>query len=294
MHNGEPGGRPPEPKLDLKEILRQEVERLRALNVTGQWSEATTAFATLEADTSPERIDLCLEAALSHRMLSGPHYNEAERLFRTAGSLAHSGNDSEREVHATVGLGDLYRSGAKKNPDYHADLGRAGKLAEARRYEAHAQTLLEQLPSASLAKLKAFCEFGLLDVEEGKYSDALADYTQAQSAAEALLAAQPHDLVAQNQLMRVYTLTGEGHGRLNNWTEAHAWHQKSYEGYTQMQDRRGMALGMQGMALALENNNDTSGAIQAWERVTQIATGGKETDQYMLDKAQQALERLRG
>src|SRR3989339_1692969 len=85
--------------------LEKATANLRALNVKGEWQNAAARFATIEQKATPEMIALLLEAALANRMLSGSHYNEAERLLTAARALA-SGNSAELEVLAIVGLGD--------------------------------------------------------------------------------------------------------------------------------------------------------------------------------------------
>ena len=238
-------------------------------------------------------IALLLEAALANRMLSGSHYNEAERLLTAARALA-SGNSAELEVLAIVGLGDLYRSGAKKNPDFHPDLGRDGKLTEARRLEAQAQQALSTVSDSSLVRGKAFCEFGLLDIEEDQADQALEDYSTALVVVEKLLATRPNDTAVQSQLCRVYTLTGEAHDKLGNVDEAYTYQELAFQGYERSGHKRGMALGQQGMALALEKKGDTAAAVVCWQEVKKIATTGPEVDTYMLTKAEQALARLQG
>ena len=289
----------PEPRPGLRprrespvvEALERERAELAELNVAGRWQEAADRSASLEQRATPEVVRVLLEAALANRMLSGGHYNTAEQQLTAARALA-AGRDSELEVLAMVGLGDLYRSAAKKNQEFHPELGRAGKLQAARALEEQTQQVLSNVAEGSLARVKANCEFGLLDVEEGKVDDALVDYQAATAVAEALLVDQPDSVIARSQLCRTHTLTGEAHDKLNDADSAFTHHERAFKGYEQIRDKRGMALGQQGMALALEKKGDPAGAILCWQTVERIANSGQEVDSYMATKAEQALARL--
>lgn len=294
---GEPTIRTPRPDSRshvaslVETALEGERAQLAELNVTGRWQEAADRSAHLEQRVTPEVVKLLLEAALSNRMLGGGHYNTAERLLKAAWELV-DGRDLELEALTVVGLVDLYRSAAKKNQEFHPKLDRDKKLQEARWLEAQAKSALKKVTAVSVAHVKASCEFGLLDVEENKLDDALVDYQAATVAAEKLLAAQPDNVIVRSQLCRTYTLTGEAHEKLGNADAAFTHHERAFQGYEVIADKRGMALGQQGMALALEKKGDLAGAIVCWQAVERIANSGQEVDTYMADKAAQALARL--
>lgn len=278
--------------LPTSEGLQNNLTKLQRLNTKGNWKEAADCFQRVNKEVVPLVIDIMLEGALAHRMLSGENYDTAEVILNQAISMAEGINDPERHLLAIVGLGDLARSGAKKNEQYKPKLGREGKLQLAREYEEQAKSIIENISSSSLAIVKAYCEFGLLDVEEEKYDEALKDYSQAREEAELLVKQELRDNTAKSQLARTYTLTGEAYEKKKSYNDAYDWHKKAYNDYSEIEDKRGMALGAQGMAHTYEGLENIEKAVEQWERVKKIAISGDETDNYMLSKAKKALERL--
>lgn len=117
--------------------------------------------------------------------------------FTQARSLSVEVRDQNQELTAVVGLIDVYRTGDRS---LSFDPGRNFHQAES--HMAEAMDLMIKMPGASLAKVHAYTNFGLLYNDMGNLDRALSAYSEAEYIARELATREPNNPEFQNRLAR--------------------------------------------------------------------------------------------
>lgn len=231
-----------------EEQLRERLSQANQLQVNGRYREARQAYGyiidNIEND-GPESI-LLIDAfngrGVMHRMLNDYHAAEAD-FFKAKGltpSFPYTfslGQYLEGQLTAYAGLIDLYRTG-DKDP-------RFGKcLIQAERFRRNARIILEAMqPEWHLAKVDAYINFGLLDLEFYNHETALQNYLKAEKGARELLEQKPDEPVVRNRLARVLTVKGVVLEKLDRLNESAEVQGEALFLYRELSDVRGIVNG---------------------------------------------------
>lgn len=227
------------------EQLRERLSQANQLQVNGQWTEAREIYTAIIEGSVPS-IEIEMDAlngrGVVHRMMNNYHAAEAD-FFKTKGLTPSSpytfslGQYLEGQLTAYVGLIDLYRTG-DRDPSF------GKRLSQAERFRSNARIILEAMqPEWHLAKVDAYINFGLLDLELYNYEMALQNYLKAEKGARELLEQKPDEPVVRNRLARVLTVKGVVLEKLDRLNESAEVQEEALLLYREMGDVRGIVNG---------------------------------------------------
>lgn len=231
------------------------ISQARELIIIGPWEEAEKVLTELidamnHVDAENNLKPLALNTrGLAYRMLND--YVKAEQDFQNARNIG----DQEQVLIATVGLVDLYRTG---NRDRSRNFAR--DLHEATLYADSAKEIMDLIDEWTLAKVKAWENFGLLFLEKDQKEVARQAYQKSREGCESLEQREPDNIDVKKQLARLTHLEGVLVEESGNDIEALAKQLNAFNAYMELKDVRGMGNCALSMANIYEKIGDPQDA----------------------------------
>lgn len=277
------------------DILTEQLRGAQALQVAGRWQESADAYTQSEQQLGAD-TRIFNGRGVAWRMLRNPAAAIAD--FTQARDLAQNQGNQEEQLTAEVGLIDAWRV-ANRNPNFNPwtdvqpeDL-QARFYQEAQAHMAAAQSLMDNMPKPSLAKVNAYTNFGLLHENMGNFPQSLEAYNQAESIIRALAEANPQSIDFQNRLARTLTVKGVTQERLGFLKDAAASQKESLGIYETLGDFRGLGNARISLGDVLRKLNDPQDAESYYEQAQQGAIReGNIADPEIYDLAAQRLTNL--
>lgn len=206
--------------------------------------------------------------------------------------------NQEEQLTAEVGLIDAWRV-ANRNPNFNPWTDVQPENLQARFYQeaqahmAAAQSLMDNMPKPSLAKVNAYTNFGLLHENMGNFPQSLEAYNQAEGIIRALAEADPQNIDYQNRLARTLHTKGITEERLGNFAEAEALQRETLEIYIPLGDLRGIGNAKISLGDALKNLNSPDDAQSYYQQAQQGAIReGNIADPEIYDLATERISQL--
>lgn len=223
-------------KEGLAGILGEQLNMAQNFQVTGKWIEAEAVLTNFLELIGKTEVDALNQRGLVNRMLL--RYADAEDDFLSAMGLALDRGNQEAELTAVVGLIDIYRTG-DRDPNF--DRGQEQNFSQAQSYMREAEVLMTRMSQeASMAKVNAFINFGLLHDNMGEPQRALVSYGQAETAIRNLLENNSGNSDFQNRLARTLTNKGVAQERVGDLVGAQSSQTEALDIYLRLRDLRGI------------------------------------------------------
>ncbi len=277
------------------EILTQQLEATKALQVAGSWQAAIESYTSLEQQFGKD-TRILNGRGVCWRMLRNPASAIAD--FTQARDLARAQHSLDENLIAAVGLIDAYRTANRDPkfnpwPDVQPENLQARLYQEAQVYMVTAYAIMDRMPESSLAKVNAFTNFGLLHNDMGNLPQALNVYTQAESIARELVVADPQNIDFQNRLARTLTVKGVTQENLGQLDDALVSQKEALYLYKKLGDLRGVGNSTISMGDVLAKQDNTDAAKVLYEQAKTGATKGSEIiDPDIYDLAVERLAKL--
>lgn len=254
-------------------LLTEQLKEAQSLQVAGRWQESSDAYTQLEQSLGAD-TRIFNGRGVAWRMLRNPAAAIAD--FTQAKDLAQNQGNQEEQLTAEVGLIDAWRV-ANRNPNFNPWTDVQPENLQARFYQeaqthmAAAQSLMDNMPRPSLAKVNAYTNFGLLHENMGNFPQSLETYNQAESIIRALAETDPKNIDFQNRLARTLTVKGVTQERLGFLEDAVASQKESLGIYETLGDFRGLGNAKISLGDILRKLNDPQEAKSYYEQAQQGA-----------------------
>ncbi|GEM_PF-5346453 len=261
--------------IERMSAISDAISEGRDLQVKAGWDQAATYFTTLLGELHMGEVAVLNERGFAYRMLGD--YDAAEADFIQARQIAQSTEDSEGELVAITGLIDLARTGewAKKYV-------RGKDMAQAQVWRTEAEKVLSTMPAdATIGKVNAYIQFGLLEHELSNDKQAVQTYEKAEEEINLLLTGHPDDSSFRNRLTRILTLKGNAQHALGQYDDAIATENEALKVYNQLGDVRGIVNAALSLARIYRDKGDIKLAID-WYDKTMKASQRQEGDQVVV------------